>query len=99
MSQVLFLRSTVAPGTSEYFQKYIEQKTSFKLGKDYFLAMCPERIAEGKSFEELIKLPQIVGTKDFLSFSKASDLFSVLGVKIIPTSFIEAELASCRNSC
>ena len=56
---ILILRSTVTVEDIDYIlgNKIFSKK---KLG----LAYCPERIAEGKAFEELDKLPQIIGTND-----------------------------------
>ena len=62
--QLLVLRSTLAPGATEHLGRLIERTTAFKIGRDLFLAFCPERIAEGKSFSELPEVPQIVGGVD-----------------------------------
>ena len=39
--QLIILRSTVSPGTTEYLKDLIEKETEFKIGKDLFLAFCP----------------------------------------------------------
>ena len=49
--QLLVLRSTVTPGTTEYIDRYLLEKYNWKVGKDLYLAYCPERIAEGKAVE------------------------------------------------
>ena len=64
---LLCLRSTVGPGTTNYVRRWIERNTSLRIGEDLFLAFCPERIAEGKAYEELRTLPQIVGAEDATS--------------------------------
>src|SRR3989338_6944241 len=79
--QTICLRSTVAPGTTEYLQRYIERHTNFKVGKDIFLAFCPERIAEGKAIEETGTLPSIIGGLDEASNKKASEVFKILTEK------------------
>src|SRR4051812_4605601 len=43
---VLVLRSTVAPGTTEFVAGYLEQQRGFVVGRDVFVAHAPERIAE-----------------------------------------------------
>jgi UDP-N-acetyl-D-mannosaminuronic acid dehydrogenase len=58
------LRSTVAPGSTEHLGRLIERATDLRIGRDLYLAFCPERIAEGKSFTELPEVPQIVGGVD-----------------------------------
>ena len=42
----LILRSTVAPGTTDWVAGYIEQRRGFRVGEDLFVAHVPERIAE-----------------------------------------------------
>jgi UDP-N-acetyl-D-mannosaminuronic acid dehydrogenase len=94
-NKLLILRSTVAPKTTEILKTHIQQKTNFAVGKDFFLAMCPERLAEGKAKDELTWLPQIVGAFDSSSTEKASELFKTLGrgVEIHACLPIEAELS------
>lgn len=90
--QTLILRSTVSPGSTEYLKNFIEEKTEFKVGKDFYLAFCPERIAEGKAMEELETLPEIVGSLDEASGKKAEELFKAMGKEVYRTSAINAEL-------
>jgi UDP-N-acetyl-D-mannosaminuronic acid dehydrogenase len=90
---LIILRSTVSPGTTEYIKRYLEANTSFKIGEDIFLAFCPERIAEGKSLEEIPLIPQIIGTLDKLSAEKAEELFKKLTPQAIHTDARSAELA------
>ena len=66
--QTIILRSTVAPGTTSYLKNFVEDNTSLKIGKNFGLAFCPERLAENQAIEELGLLPQIIGTED--NFSK-----------------------------
>jgi UDP-N-acetyl-D-mannosaminuronic acid dehydrogenase len=91
--QLLVLRSTVAPGTTEYVQRFIEKRTGFAVGQDFFLAFCPERIAEGKSIEEIPQIPQIVGGIDSESTRLASALFLRITKKVLATDSRSAELA------
>src|SRR6478609_5244991 len=59
--QSLTLRSTIAPGTTEFVAGYLEKHRSFAIGRDVFVAHAPERIAAGKFLEEIGTLPCIVG--------------------------------------
>lgn len=93
MGQTLILRSTVSPRTTKYVKSFIEEKTDFRIGKDFFLAFCPERISEGNSIEEMKNIPQIVGAGDNKSLKKATEFFKKLGVTTIPTDTVSAELA------
>ena len=91
--QILVLRSTVTPGTTEYIKRFIESKTKFKIGKDFFLAFCPERIAQGFSIQELKEIPTIIGTLDKKSAEKVEGLFRKVTDKILHTDARSAELA------
>ena len=92
-NQLLILRSTVSPGTTAYVKSYLNDLGKFDVGKNFFLAFCPERIAEGKPLVELAQIPQIVGGADRLSTQKAADFFKNLGVKVNVADDVSAELA------
>ncbi len=91
--QLLILRSTVSPGTTEYVASMIEEETDLKIGKNFYLAFCPERISEGRSIEEIPKITQIVGGLDKKSTRIASELFQSIGVKTLETDAVSSELA------
>lgn len=91
--QTIILRSTVSPGASEQLARQLEELTKLTIGKNLFLAYCPERIAEGKSIEELGQIPQIIGTMDETSAQKANQIFKKIAPKILFTNFRSAELA------
>jgi len=96
--QLICLRSTVAPGTTTFVQRWLEQRSSLKVGEKLALAFCPERIAEGKAYEELHSLPQIVGTEDPLSREAATALFAVLAPELLYTDYVSAELVKLFNN-
>lgn len=92
-SQVLILRSTVSPRTTSYVESLINDTKGLQVGKNFFLAFCPERIAEGKSLTEILTIPQIVGGVDKKSTKLASKFFKKIGVEVIETDDVSAELA------
>jgi UDP-N-acetyl-D-mannosaminuronic acid dehydrogenase len=71
----VILRSTVAPGTTEWVAGYIEQRRGFRAGEDIFVSHVPERIAEGHFLEEIATLPCIVGGVGEGSGDRAAELF------------------------
>ncbi len=89
----LILRSTVAPGTTEWVAGYIEQRRGFRVGEDLFVAHVPERIAENHFLEEIATLPCIVGGVGEGSGARAAELFEVFGTEIVQTTPVQAELA------
>ena len=82
----LILRSTVAPGTTDWVAGYIEQRRGFRAGENLFVAHVPERIAENHFMEEIATLPCIVGGVGEGSGAKAAELFEVFGVEIVQTT-------------
>ena len=91
--QLLVLRSTIAPGTTEFVAGYLEQQRGLTAGDDVFVAHVPERIAASRFFAEIGTLPCIVGAVGERSGEAAERLFEVLGAPVVHTTAINAELA------
>ncbi|MGO9750943.1 MAG: nucleotide sugar dehydrogenase [Solirubrobacteraceae bacterium] len=89
----LILRSTVAPGTTEFVAGYVEKRRGLRAGKDVFVAHAPERIAAGRFLTEITTLPCIIGGIGDASTERAAALFSVFGTPIVRTTAVQAELA------
>jgi UDP-N-acetyl-D-mannosaminuronic acid dehydrogenase len=85
---LVVLRSTVFPGTTETVERRLRAA-----GLDVEVVFCPERIAEGHALEEIRSLPQLIGATSDRGFEQASRLFTPLGVNIVRTTPLEAELA------
>ena len=91
--QCLILRSTVAPGTTDWVAGYLTQRRGFAIGEELFVAHVPERIAENHFIEEIYSLPSIVGGVGEASSERAAQLFSCFGTEIEQTTPVQAELA------
>jgi UDP-N-acetyl-D-mannosaminuronic acid dehydrogenase len=89
----LILRSTIAPGTTEFVAGYLEKQRGLRVGEDLFVAHAPERIAAGRFLEEISTLPCIIGGVDEASTERAAATFSVFGAPIVKTTPVQAELA------
>jgi UDP-N-acetyl-D-mannosaminuronic acid dehydrogenase len=89
----LVLRSTVAPGTTEFVAGYLAKHRDFRIGEEVFVAHAPERIAAGRFLEEIDTLPCIVGGVGARSGEVAGELFGVFGAPIVHTTPVQAELA------
>ncbi len=89
----LILRSTIAPGTTEFVAGYLEKRRGLMVGEDVFVAHAPERIAAGRFLEEISTLPCIVGGVGDASTERACSLFSVFDVPLERTTPVQAELA------
>src|SRR5919199_117550 len=90
---LLVLRSTVAPGTTEFVAGYLEKQRGFRVGEDIFVAHVPERIAADRFLEEIGTLPCIVGGVGAASGERAGRLFEPLGAPVVQTTPVQAELA------
>jgi UDP-N-acetyl-D-mannosaminuronic acid dehydrogenase len=89
----LILRSTIAPGTTDFVAAYLEKRRGLRAGEDVFVAHAPERIAAGKFLEEISTLPCIIGGVGEASTERAASTFSVFGAPIVKTTPVQAELA------
>jgi UDP-N-acetyl-D-mannosaminuronic acid dehydrogenase len=91
--QLVVLRSTVAPSTTEFVAGYLEKHRGFRVGEDLFVAHVPERIAADRFLEEIGTLPCIVGGVGERSGERAAALFAHLGAPVVYTTPVQAELA------
>jgi UDP-N-acetyl-D-mannosaminuronic acid dehydrogenase len=89
----LILRSTIAPGTTEFVAGYLEKQRDLRVGEDVFVAHAPERIAAGRFLDEISTLPCIIGGVGPASTERAASVFSVFGAPIVTTTPVQAELA------
>jgi UDP-N-acetyl-D-mannosaminuronic acid dehydrogenase len=89
----IHLRSTIAPGTTDFVAGYLAKHRGFAVGEDVFVAHVPERIASARFFEEISTLPCIVGGVGERSGEEAGALFERLGAPIVQTTPVQAELA------
>jgi UDP-N-acetyl-D-mannosaminuronic acid dehydrogenase len=86
--QLLILRSTVYPGTTQRVAAGLAAR-----GLDVDVAFCPERIAQGYALEESSKLPQIVSGVTPRAAERAASFFGGFVAKTLPLEPMEAELA------
>jgi UDP-N-acetyl-D-mannosaminuronic acid dehydrogenase len=89
----LILRSTIAPGTTEFVAGYLEKRRDLRVGEDVYVAHAPERIAAGRFLEEITSLPCIIGGVGDASTERAAEVFGVFGAPIVKTTPMQAELA------
>lgn len=90
---LVILESTVNPGVSEEVVRPIFEKAGFEVGKDVFIAHCPERVNPGDPKWNVSNIPRVVGSFDEIGLSRAKDFYeSIVDGTILPMSSIrEAE--------
>lgn len=83
---LVILRSTVKVGTT----RNVVQPILAATGKQFSIAMCPERTLEGRALAELRELPQIVGADSIEVADQAANVFRRLTQSVIQLSSPEA---------
>lgn len=73
---LVILESTVPPGTSEKVLLPILEGSGLEVGKDIFLAHCPERAIPGNTIYEMVNNDRIIGGIDRNSARLAKELYS-----------------------
>ena len=86
--QLIVLRSTLYPGTTDWLHRYLED-----LGRKLLVAYCPERVVQGFGIVELKGLPQIVSGTSQEAEDKAAELFARIAPEIVRVTALEAEFA------
>ena len=86
--QLIVLRSTVFPGTTDWLAAYLETQ-----GRKMKVAFCPERVVQGFGLKELRAMPQIVSGCTPEAERGAIDLFERITPEVVVVSPLEAEFA------
>ncbi len=60
-NQLIILKSTTFPGTTEHYVQPVLERKGFKAGKDYYLAFSPERVDPGNKFYNTSNTTVVVG--------------------------------------
>src|SRR5688572_28171927 len=95
----VILRSTVPVGTTRNVVLPLLEAGGLAVGRDFHLAIAPERTAAGRALEELKLLPQIVGGIDQASLQIAGRVFSEITNTIVEVTSLEAaELVKLMNN-
>lgn len=92
---LVMLRSTVRVGVTREVVKPILDASSV----GYHLAFCPERTLEGRAFEELASLPQIISGIDDHSLRAAKEFFGAFDSESVALESVEeAEMVKLLNN-
>jgi len=91
--QLVVLRSTVFPGTTDWLTGYLERK-----GRNLKVAFCPERMVQGHGIKELRETPQIISGTTSAAEQEAAKLFSTIASELITATPREAEFAKLFNN-
>lgn len=95
-SALVVLESTVNPGVSEEVIRPIFEADGHKVGKDVFIAHCPERINPGDPKWNVANIPRIVGAFTKKGLTKAITFYeAIIDGEIKPMKHIR-EAEACK---
>ena len=96
---VVIVESTIAPcSMDEWIQPFFE-KRGFTIGKDIYLAHCPERVLPGRILHELVYNNRIIGGVTRNCTEAAANIYSVITKgELIKTDARTAEMAKCMEN-
>ena len=84
--QLVILESTTYPGTTEELILPELEATGLKVGKDFFLAFCPERIDPGNKRFSTQKTPKVLGGVTAKCTEIAAAFYSQFVERVVPVS-------------
>ena len=93
---IIILESTVYPGVTEHFAKFLELKTGLKNNRDFYMCYSPERINPGDKTKRIRNINKIfaVNTSNKFILLKIKKIYKFISKKIIFSKKIrEAETA------
>lgn len=91
--QLMVLRSTVFPGTTDWLDAYLKEQSVKVL-----LAFCPERVVQGYAIREIRSMPQIVSGTTPKALAAARALFRTVAPETVELTPMEAEFAKLFNN-
>ena len=95
----VIVESTIAPLSTDEQIKPIFEKAGFTIGKDLFLAHCPERVLPGQIMYELVNNNRIIGGVTPECAKKASEVYGqFVEGELILTEAKTAELSKCMEN-
>ena len=95
----VIVESTIAPGSTNDIIKPIFEEAGFTIGKDLYLAHCPERVLPGQIMYELVNNNRIIGGVTEACTEKAAEAYGIfVKGKLLKTEAITAELSKCMEN-
>lgn len=85
-NQLVVLKSTTFPGTTEQYLQPVLEKKGYKAGKDYYLAFSPERVDPGNKFYNTSNTTVVVGGVTKKCTELATMILQEVTAKVYPVS-------------
>jgi UDP-N-acetyl-D-glucosamine dehydrogenase len=84
--QLIILKSTTYPETTENVILPILHETGLKVGRDFYLAFCPERIDPGNKKYGIMNTPTVIGGVTRKCTTLATEFYREFTGKVYPVS-------------
>ncbi|WP_082232890.1 nucleotide sugar dehydrogenase [Halobacillus massiliensis] len=96
---IIIIESTIPPRTIDDVIAPLLHNEGWVIGKDIYLAHCPERVLPGNILNELIYNNRVIGGYDPISAKKAGDVYrSFVKGQVIETEALSAEMAKLMEN-
>jgi len=96
---LVILESTVPPKTTEELLIPILEQSKLRVGIDFYLAHCPERVLPGRILKEIVENDRIIGGINRGSAERAKELYSTfVEGKIYLTDATTAEMVKLMEN-
>jgi UDP-N-acetyl-D-mannosaminuronic acid dehydrogenase len=96
---LVILESTSPVGTTDEVVADTLSKSGIEIGKDLFIAHCPERVLPGRILIELVENDRVVGGVNQLSTDKAISFYSeFVSGSVLPTTAKTAEMVKLTEN-
>lgn len=86
VGDLVVLKSTVPPGTTNTIVRDKISSFGFSIPKDIGIAFSPERMVEGQALKDFTSLPKIIGASDPITSIIVSQVIGSLGGTVIQVS-------------
>ena len=87
---IVILKSTVPPGTTNGLVSDRIKNMGLKVADDVGLVFSPERMVEGQAINDFLTLPKVIGASDRESMEIGKQIIGSLGGTVIEVNTIEA---------
>jgi len=97
---LIIIESTIAPGTmSDIIGPILEQESGLRIGNDFLLANCPERLMPGHLIENITNYNRAIGAQDQKTGDLAKSLYKyIVKGKLETTDWVTAEVVKAGEN-
>ncbi len=94
------IESTLPPGTmTSIVIPILEKESGLRVGKDFLLCHCPERVMPGKLLNNMRKVERVLGGFDSESIKRGAYFYSrIVQAEIHPTDLLSAEISKTTEN-